>query len=268
MVEGAITLSDAVSGYIIGLKKAEEQATAQQELFRLAQWFGDNRQLADLKPYEVAEYTTRLDRSIASDQAVARVKALRAFFTHAVKKGMIEHKLARHVKSRKSRQRLKKGNGPQRPIQVALTNEGKERLELEAERLRAERGPIAIEIRLAAADKDVRENAPLEAAREHLGLVESRIREIEATLEAAVAVKKSGKTKQVGVGAIVAVEEKESGRKTTYTVVSAAEANPLEGKISDVSPVGKALMRHREGDEVVVASPRGKVAYRIVRVRS
>ena len=69
---------------------------------------------------------------------------------------------------------------------VELTREGLVRLQDELEKLKAERGPLAAQIRRAAADKDVRENVPLEAAREQLGHTESRIRTIEGTLTAAV----------------------------------------------------------------------------------
>ena len=75
-------------------------------------------------------------------------------------------------------------------------------------------------------------------------------------------------SKGVAVGTTVVVRDAASGRETTYTVVSAAEANPMEGKISNVSPVGKALMGRRTGDEIDVVSPRGKLRYVIAKVTS
>jgi transcription elongation factor GreA len=110
---------------------------------------------------------------------------------------------------------------------------------------------------------------PLEAAREQLGLVESRIRQIEDTLKNAVVVQPSGeKAKTVRVGTKVHLKDLESGRETRYTVVSASEARPLDGKISDVSPVGKALMKRSAGQEIRVETPRGQLKYRIVKLTS
>ena len=124
------------------------------------------------------------------------------------------------------------------------------------------------EIQRAAADKDVRENAPLEAAREQLGLVESRIRQIEETLRGAVVVEPSNRApgQKVAVGSKVALKDLDSGREAKYMVVSASEANPLEGKISDVSPVGKALLTAIPGQHVEVETPRGKQRFRVLAV--
>ena len=141
-------------------------------------------------------------------------------------------------------------------------------MESELEGLRSKRGPIAAEIRRAAADKDVRENAPLEAAREQLGQLESRITELEKALESAVTVKRSGTNKAVLLGSKVVLKQVDSGRETTYMIVGALEADPLGGKISDVSPVGKALMNQAVGREVSVTTPGGPVKYLIKRVAS
>ena len=260
-----ITLDDAIARYVGSVKKKDNQLLVQQELFRLAQWFGPSRSLADLKPYEVEEYGERLDTGTRA-QGEDRVKALRGFFSYAKKNGLTDHKLALQLRIRKSRSRARQSEA-QRQEAVQLTAEGFKGLQTELSKLKGERRPIAAEISRAAADKDVRENAPLEAAREQLGYVESRIRDIEATMKAAVVIDSSGVPSQsVKVGATVAVKDAVSGRETTYTVVSAAEANPLQGKISNVSPVGKALMNRRAGDEVEVVSPRGVMRYVIVKV--
>ena len=152
---------------------------------------------------------------------------------------------------------------------MQLTPEGHATLVAEMERLKGERAPIAAQIRSAAADKDVRENTPLEAAREHLGRVESRITEIESTLKNAVVVDPSRVVGQsVTVGARVLLRDIGTGRKTKYVVVSAREANPLEGRISDASPVGRALIGKAAGEEVEVKTPRGAQRYRIEEVSS
>ena len=151
---------------------------------------------------------------------------------------------------------------------VELTPEGHERLTEELEKLKGERVPLAMQIRRAAADKDVRENAPLEAAREQLGLVESRIATIEETLKDAVVISagaKSGGLK-VKLGARVSMKDLDTGRESSYMVVSPSEANPLEGKISDASPLGKAFIGRSEGQEMEVQTPRGKTRLRILSI--
>ena len=268
MGTSSVTLSDAISQYFATLKKREDQIMAQQELFRLSQWFGPSRPVSDLKPYEIGEYGQKMDSRGTVPQAAVRVKTVRSFLAHVKDIGLIEHNLAQHLRSRKSRSRkVTREIGPGQG-RVEMTEEGLNRLKDEMERLKAERAPISAEIQRAAADKDVRENAPLEAAREQLGHVESRIVEIEAALKIAVladmSVKKRGKG--VSVGSKVLMQDMESGKEKTITIVSAFEANPLDAKISDVSPVGKALMKRVSGDNVNVQSPRGTLRYTIKKI--
>jgi len=132
--------------------------------------------------------------------------------------------------------------------------------------LKGQRAPLALEIQKAAADKDVRENSPLEAAREQLGQVEARIREIESTLIKAVVIDDSGKFKSLTVqrGTAVWVQDVKSGKKFKYTVVDASEANPLESKISDVSPLGKVFLGQQAGQQVEAKTPGGTVNYKIL----
>ena len=83
-----------------------------------------------------------------------------------------------------------------------------------------------------------------------------------------MAVERSGASKAVGVGSKVVLRAVDSGRETSYTIVGALEADPLSGKISDVSPVGKALMNQAVGREVSVTTPGGTMKYLIKRVGS
>ena len=101
-----------------------------------------------------------------------------------------------------------------------------------------------------------------------MGLLESRIREIESTLKGSVIVSSTREdgAQTIRVGALVLLEDVATGRELTYVLVGAREANPLQGKISDVSPVGRALVGRSAGQEVEVDSPRGRLHYRIVKV--
>ena len=144
-----------------------------------------------------------------------------------------------------------------------ITTEGKKELEAELDQLKARRGDIADKIAEARDYGDLSENAEYDAAREEQGLVESRIAEIEDILMNAELIKGGSKTK-VSLGSIV---ELKTGKKSvTYTVVGPVEANPLEGKISNESPIGEALFGKKVGDSATITTPKGDVTYEIVTI--
>ena len=268
--DGAMTLLEAVGSYVDSMKKKESQQIAHQQLFRFVSWCGRDRALSEIRPSEIEDYVERAGGAGMSFQAAERLQVIRRFLAYARKKGMMDVNLAQHVripraKARTIRERLAKGGQT-----VELTRHGHAQLAAELEKLESERGPLAAQIGRAAADKDVRENAPLEAAREQMGQAEARIRHIEETLKVAVIIGRGAKRKdqKIVLGANVVVQDVGSGRRTTYTIVNAMEANPSGGKISDASPVGKALVGHSMGDEIAVDTPGGKQQYRIVKVTS
>ena len=147
--------------------------------------------------------------------------------------------------------------------QYQITEAGKRDLEAELEKLKARRGDIADKIAEARDYGDLSENAEYDAAREEQGLVESRVAEIEDILMNAELIKGGNKTK-VGLGS--AVELKTSDKTVAYTVVGPVEANPLEGKISNESPIGVALFDKKVGDHVTIETPKGKVDYEIISI--
>ncbi len=265
----SVSLMEAVSIYVATLRSKASQSTAQQHLMKFVQWCGAERQIVEIRPSEIGEYGERAVGSTGGPQAVERLQGVRKFLSFAKKKGLTDHNLAQHLRVRKGKSHSRKRTGTAETTVVELTINGHKQLVDELEQLKSERVPIATEIRHAAADKDVRENVPLEAAREQLGLVESRIRVIESTLKESVVVKPSGeKAKTVRVGTKVHLKDLGSGRETKYTVVSASEARPFEGRISDVSPVGSALMKRSAGQEIRVETPRGQLKYKILKITS
>lgn len=144
-----------------------------------------------------------------------------------------------------------------------ITDEGKRELELELDELKGRRGAIAEKIAEARDFGDLSENAEYDSAREEQGLVESRIAEIEDILLNADIIK-AGKGSKVALGSKV---ELRTGKKTvTYTVVGPVEADPLEGKISNESPIGEALMDKKVGDSVTITTPKGEISYEIVSI--
>lgn len=140
-----------------------------------------------------------------------------------------------------------------------ITPAGKAELEQELSELTERRGEIAEKIAAARDYGDLSENAEYDAAREEQGIVETRIIEIEEILMNHTIIKpKNGGTVHVG-----STVDLKNGNKVTYTIVGPVEADPLEGKISNESPIGSALMGKKSGDKVVIETPKGKTTYTI-----
>ncbi len=263
---GPVSLIDAVGIYLNSLKKKD--GSKQQHVMRFAQWAGGDRPMNGLKPSEIDQFGQDTMGLSGGDHAVERLQEVKRFLSFAQKKGLIEVKLAQHLRVPRAGTKTRRAARKDEPEREVLSPDAHRLLLEELEEKRAQRGPIARDIARAAADKDVRENAPLEAAREQLGLVESRIREIERTLENAVVIDPAakGKGSAVAIGSHVKLQDLASGRQVGYTVVSALEANPRESKISGASPVGQALMKKVPGQEVEVSTPRGKQRYKVLSV--
>lgn len=126
-----------------------------------------------------------------------------------------------------------------------MTAEGKKELEKELAELIKERPAIAERIAIARSFGDLSENEEYSSARNEQKVAEGRILEIQDILKNAKVIRGGKKTK-VDLGATVSLDM--GGRKVTYTLVGATEANPLEGKISNESPIGKALLGHKAGE--------------------
>lgn len=128
---------------------------------------------------------------------------------------------------------------------ISLTAEGKKDLEEELNELIKNRPAIAERIATARSFGDLSENEEYSSARNEQKIAESRILEIQDILKQAKIIRASKKNK-IDLGATVALDM--GGRKMEYTIVGPTEANPLEGKISNESPIGKALLGHKAGE--------------------
>lgn len=145
-----------------------------------------------------------------------------------------------------------------------ITNEGKAELEAELEELKSRRGAIADKIAEARDFGDLSENAEYDSAREEQGLVESRIAEIEDVLLNAEIITAS-KGSKIVLGS--SVELKTDGKTVTYHVVGPVEADPLNGKISNESPIGVALLGKKVGDTAEITTPKGTTSYVVVAIK-
>lgn len=147
--------------------------------------------------------------------------------------------------------------------QFLLTNEGINELKQELEELIAQRGPIAERIKTAREFGDLSENAEYSSARQEQERTESRISEIENILQNVEVIKKPKGDSKVQIGSSVKLKA-ENGTTKEFQVVGTVEADPLNGKISDESPIGKALLGKKEGEEVEITTPAETVAYKII----
>lgn len=263
-MESPPRLAQAIASYLKGLP-SEEQAFAQQELGRLLRWFGSDSTLADLSPQEIATFA----QDFAGNGDERKGKTIKNFLAYLKRQGLTQENLGKYFRIPRTSRRAKQTANAETKSPIPLTAEGIERVQKELESLRREQVALSEEVHRAAADKDVRENAPLEAARERLGWVVSRIQELEALLSQAQVMEArsaSPERRKVSLGATVSLQDVATGREYSYTLVSPQESSPLAGRISTESPVGKALLDHYEGDEIEVQAPKGITRYRILRV--
>lgn len=138
-----------------------------------------------------------------------------------------------------------------------LTEEGKAKLEEELHYLETEkRAEIGERIKVAREFGDISENSEYDDAKNEQGMMEARIAEINRILSEATVVASSKRSTKVNIGSTVFVVM--NGVERTFTIVGAAESNVAEGKISNESPVGAALLGHKKGDTVKAQGPTGR----------
>lgn len=152
--------------------------------------------------------------------------------------------------------------------EVILSKEYLEKLEDELEYLKTKRRPeIAEKIKVARSFGDLSENADYDEAKNEQGEVESRIAKIEDMIRHAITFEENKNADEVGVGNTVLIYDEEFDEDVEYKIVGTAESNPLEGFISNESPVGAALLGRKVGDRVETNTPAGKVYYTIKEIR-
>ena len=153
--------------------------------------------------------------------------------------------------------------------EVILTKEGKEELEKRLEFLKlTKRAEITERIKTAREFGDLSENAEYDAAKNEQARIEARIMEIEAMLKYAQIISESGKVKGViSLGSTVVVYDKNYDEEMTFKIVGTTEADVTEGKISNESPIGNALLNRKVGEEIIIDAPEGKSVLVIKKVQ-
>ena len=152
--------------------------------------------------------------------------------------------------------------------EVILTKEKLEKLEDELEYLKTKKRPeMAEKIKIARSFGDLSENADYDEAKNEQGEVESRIMKIEDMIRNAKTIEVKENSDTVGVGNTVTLYDEEFDEEVVYKLVGTAESNPLEGYISNESPVGEAIIGHKVNDRVEVETPNGKMYFVIKNIK-
>jgi transcription elongation factor GreA len=150
---------------------------------------------------------------------------------------------------------------------VFLTPEGRRKLQEELEYFTTvRRREVAQRIHSAKEEGDIIENAEYEDAKNEQAFVEGRILTLETMLKNAVIIEDEGPRDEIGLGTRVTVLERDGDSPETYHIVGSAEVDPAAGRISNESPLGKALLGKKSGDEVEVLAPSGLLHFRIIRI--
>lgn len=264
------SLSQALARFVAVKKNGKGVALDHRELSRFVSWCGRERNVMEVTPAEVAAYAEHV--GLGGRESAQRLNPVKAFLGFWKDEGWIKNGLSSHLRIPRGRRAGGKGVGSTyREGQGSqLTQEGYDRLVVQLEALKEDRTNVVEDIRLAMEDKDFRENAPLEAAKERQALTESRIRGLEAAVANAQILRgRASKSNQRAVlGARVTLESMDTGKKVKYTLVDVREADASSGKISTVSPVGQALLDRIVGEEVAVNVPKGTVRYIIKAIKT
>jgi len=149
--------------------------------------------------------------------------------------------------------------------QFHLTEEGIKELRSELETLISNRPAVADTIRVAREQGDLSENAEYQAAKQDQERQETRVSELEHILKNVAVIKKPKSGDKVSHGSTVSLKSA-SGKEKTFTIVGTVEADPLNGKISDESPIGKALLGKKKGEEVEITTPAETTKYQVVAI--
>ena len=266
-------LTDALSQFVLEKKNsrsAKVSMDGHQEIIRFIEWYGRDRKMGDLAPSLVEDYAKEFAQRGADAQK--KLLPLKAFLLFMHKREWTELNLSTHLRAIRSRKMagsrqaggtLNAANGPR------LSEEGYNRLVAELEGFREERVRVVEDIKRAMADKDYRENAPLDAAKERQGFVEAKIRELESELTNAQIL--SGEAGENGgmravVGSSITIKDIASGKRINYILVDKREADIAAGKISTVSPVGQALLDRAVGEQVEITVPKGTMRYLVEKI--
>lgn len=254
----ALSVAGAAAAYMDATARKLDPS-ARAEIARFVSWYGGERRIGAITAHELTQYAEAQSKS-ASGQS-DRLNPLKALFMHAKKQGWTATNLGASLRVKKAARRRGEAVSALQQRR-AMTADGLAAAQQELAELIAERPQIARTLELARADKDFRENAPLDAARDTQAHHEGRIRALEAQIAQADVVGGAAEG-EARVGSNVILHNLVSGQTVEYTLVGQNEVDATGGKISVASPVGHAVVGHRAGEEVEVSAPSGVIRFRL-----
>lgn len=262
-----LSIAEAIAVYL-GSVEGGEREEINRQLHRFLRWYGSDRKVSQVTPPEIGQFAEYVGKTVQDYNRV--FEYLRPFLSYIYKQRLTPVILSSHLRLAKAPLKAKVGSRSENSDRATLTLEGYAKLEQKLKLLQEERPKIAEELQKAAADKDFRENAPLEAARDHQGQVEARIRAIEATLATANVIDNNsnvGKQEVVVLGDTVNIRNMDTGEETGYKIVGHGEADLRLNRISSISPIGKALLGSIAGKEITIVVPAGIQLYKIISIK-
>ena len=230
---------------------------------------GEEKLLSNLKPPEVGDYSQQITSRMANTDTQSRLASVKKFlgFLHNNELIKTDLNIPSHLRSKRiltnKRTKNKVSTFEEGP---KLTRSRYKTLIGQLEKLNKQKMDLAVDIQNAAADGDVRENAPLEAAREAQGMVMAKITDIENLMRGAIIIDDGSQSLlkgKINIGTKVTIENQDNKEVHSFQVVDFHEADPLNSKISSESPVGKAILGKAKGEIVSVKSPSGTLEYKI-----
>ena len=228
-------------------------------------WYGQDKNIKSLTLSIINRYNDDITKN--SYKSNANVEAVKKFLVYAYKNGWTKDNLSLNIKGKPSVKSATGKGSMQRNRKNAITQDGYDNLLVELERLRVMRNETVEQITIAAADKDLRENAPYHAAKEKCGLIEGQIIEIEDTLKYSyIMTSRDRDLGKVNMGDVVTVLDEKNNRQMVFTIVSTKEVDLSVGKISLESPIGHALLGQKTNQKVEVHAPAGTFCLKILKI--
>lgn len=263
------TTLDALKCYI-RLLPVDERMKERAVIHDFVENIGENKTLGNIRPPEIGDYSQQITSRMANADTQSRLASVKKFLQFLHEYDLISKDLnipshlrsKRIITTRKTKNKSKIiEDGPK------LTRSRFKSLISQLDKLNKQKMDLAGDIQNAREDGDVRENAPLEAAREAQAMVMAKITDIENLMRGAIIIDDSSQSTlkgKVNIGSKVNLKNLENNETHSFQLVDYHEADPLNGKISVDSPVGKIILGKSKNDKVSVKSPSGTIEYQIV----
>ena len=234
-VTDQVALQDIAHDYLATLKPAIREA-AQVEVLKFVRWAGPEKDLSVMRAHEISQYAENFPPTVSD--AAKRADFVRAFLKWAKDKGVTTENLGMHLRVRKATQVQRQRPDHRRAADLPDAGRATTPSCEEWETLKARRPLIQQDLARAMADKDFRENAPLDAARNEQAHLEARIREIDGTLRRAVVLEHGvDAVHEVSrIGDTVTIKDLRNGQEKSYTLVNTDEMRAGQGRSQSLRP--------------------------------